>query len=68
MKQAVDKKVDGIAVTLAKPDAMKSDVEAALKAGVPVVALNGGLEDWKKAMGVPRLLRAGREDRRRGGR
>ncbi|GMA21633.1 sugar ABC transporter substrate-binding protein [Arsenicicoccus piscis] len=51
VKQAVDKKVDGIAVTLAKPDAMKSDVEAALKAGVPVVALNGGLEDWK-AMGV----------------
>ncbi|HCQ18146.1 MAG TPA: sugar ABC transporter substrate-binding protein [Dermacoccus sp.] len=51
VQQAVDKKVDGIALTLAKPDAMKGSVEAAKKAGIPVVALNGGLDDWKK-MGV----------------
>ena len=51
VQQAVDKKVDGIAVTLAKPDAMKGSVQAAEKAGIPVVALNGGLDDWKK-MGV----------------
>ena len=51
VQQAIDKKVDGIAVTLSKPDAMKSAVDAARKAGIPVVALNGGLDDWKK-MGV----------------
>ena len=51
VQQAVDKKVDGIALTLAKPDAMKGSVEAAKKAGIRVVALNGGLDDWKK-MGV----------------
>ncbi|WP_226346836.1 sugar ABC transporter substrate-binding protein [Agilicoccus flavus] len=51
VKQAVDKKVDGIAVTLAKPDAMSANVEAATKAGIPVVALNAGSDAWKQ-MGV----------------
>ena len=51
IQQAVDKKVDGIAVTLAKPDAIKGAVQAARKAGIPVVALNGGLDDWRK-MGI----------------
>jgi len=47
VQQAVDKKVDGIAVTLAKPDAMKSAVERAVGAGIPVTGLNGGLDVWK---------------------
>lgn len=51
VKTAMDKKVDGIAVTLAKPDAMKANVMAARKAGIPVVALNGGITDYK-AMNV----------------
>ncbi|MFI7706826.1 sugar ABC transporter substrate-binding protein [Nonomuraea sp. NPDC049480] len=51
VQSAIDKKVDGIAVTLAKPDAMKANVEKAVKGGVPVVALNGGIDSWK-AMGV----------------
>ncbi|WP_200946644.1 sugar ABC transporter substrate-binding protein [Janibacter sp. Soil728] len=51
VQQAVDKKVDGIAVTLAKPDAMRANVEKAVGADIPVVALNGGMEDWKD-MGV----------------
>ncbi|GAA4574916.1 substrate-binding domain-containing protein [Planotetraspora kaengkrachanensis] len=51
VQSAIDKKVDGIAVTLAKPDAMKANVEKAVQGGIPVVALNGGIEDWK-AMGV----------------
>ncbi|HET9380313.1 MAG TPA: substrate-binding domain-containing protein, partial [Streptomyces sp.] len=38
---------DGIAVTLAKPDAMKGAVAKATKAGIPVVGLNSGLSDWK---------------------
>lgn len=51
VKTAMDKKVDGIAVTLAKPDAMKGNVMAAREGGIPVVALNGGIEEWK-SMGV----------------
>ncbi|MET8975242.1 sugar ABC transporter substrate-binding protein [Streptomyces sp. NPDC004539] len=39
---AVDKRVDGIIVTLAKPDAMKAAVARAVKAGIPVVTVNSG--------------------------
>ncbi|MFF4437568.1 sugar ABC transporter substrate-binding protein [Streptomyces sp. NPDC001621] len=48
---AVDKKVDGIIVTLAKPDAMKAAVARAEKAGIPVVTVNSGSE-VSKAFGA----------------
>ncbi|MEU8587666.1 sugar ABC transporter substrate-binding protein [Streptomyces sp. NPDC048664] len=48
VQNAVDQKVDGIAVTLAKPDAMKDAVAGARAAGIPVVGLNSGLSDWKR--------------------
>lgn len=48
VQQAIDKKVDGIAVTLAKPEAMKGNVEKAVAADIPVVALNAGMNDWKE--------------------
>ncbi|MFI6620506.1 sugar ABC transporter substrate-binding protein [Streptomyces sp. NPDC050528] len=48
VQNAIDQKVDGIAVTLAKPDAMKAVVAKAEKAGIPVVGFNAGLSDWKK--------------------
>ena len=51
VQQAVDKKVDGIAVTLAKPDAMEDNVVKAVEADIPVVALNAGADAWKD-MGV----------------
>ncbi|WP_374101107.1 substrate-binding domain-containing protein [Antrihabitans sp. YC2-6] len=51
VQSAVDTKVDGIAITLAKPDAMAAAVTAAESAGIPVVAFNSGLSDWQK-MGV----------------
>lgn len=51
VQQAVDKKVDGIAVTLAKPEAMKGNVEKAVAADIPVMALNAGMNDWKD-MGI----------------
>ncbi|WP_028800549.1 sugar ABC transporter substrate-binding protein [Streptomyces sp. 142MFCol3.1] len=44
---AVDKKVDGIIVTLAKPDAMKAAVARAEKAGIPVITVNSGSEESK---------------------
>jgi simple sugar transport system substrate-binding protein len=51
VQSAIDSKVAGIAVTLAKPDAMQGAVQKATAAGIPVVALNAGIENWK-GMGV----------------
>lgn len=51
VQSAIDSGVQGIAVTLAKPDAMKAAVEAAEAKGIPVVAFNAGLDAWQ-AMGV----------------
>lgn len=48
VQNAIDQKVDGIAVTLAKPDAMKAVVAQAEKAGIPVVGFNTGVQDWKE--------------------
>nr|WP_183320791.1 substrate-binding domain-containing protein [Flexivirga oryzae] len=42
VQAATDKKVNGIAVTLANPKAMASAVASAEKAGIPVVGLNSG--------------------------
>ncbi|MEU9449929.1 sugar ABC transporter substrate-binding protein [Streptomyces sp. NPDC048277] len=48
VQNAIDQKVDGIAVTLAKPDALKDVVSKATAANIPVVGLNSGVSDWKK--------------------
>ncbi|WP_026178867.1 sugar ABC transporter substrate-binding protein [Streptomyces hokutonensis] len=48
VQNAIDQKVDGIAVTLAKPDALKDVISKAKTANIPVVGLNSGLSDWKK--------------------
>ena len=47
MQNAIDQKVDGIALTAAKPDAMKDVIAKATAAGIPVVGFNSGLDDWK---------------------
>jgi simple sugar transport system substrate-binding protein len=51
VQTAVDSGVDGIALTLAKPDAMKPGVQAAIGKDIPVVAFNSGSDAWQ-AMGV----------------
>jgi simple sugar transport system substrate-binding protein len=51
VQTAIDSGVDGIALTLAKPDAMTPAVKAALAKGIPVVAFNSGFDNWK-TMGV----------------
>ncbi|MGQ3383038.1 substrate-binding domain-containing protein [Glutamicibacter sp. TV12E] len=51
IEQAIDQGVDGIAVTLAKPDAMKGALKKATDAGIPIVSLNAG-EDRFKDLGV----------------
>ena len=47
VRDAVEDRVDGIAVTLAKPAAMKAPVAAARAAGIPVVGLNSGIDAWQ---------------------
>lgn len=51
VQSAIDSGVKGIAVTLAKPDAMAPAVKAAEAKGIPVVAFNSGYDNWK-TMGV----------------
>ncbi|MEV6103663.1 substrate-binding domain-containing protein [Streptomyces sp. NPDC051940] len=48
VQSAIDQKVDGIIVTLAKPDAMKAVVEKAVAAGIPVVSINSGAQFAKE--------------------
>ncbi|GKQ37416.1 sugar ABC transporter substrate-binding protein [Streptomyces sp. A012304] len=47
VRDAIRDQVDGIAVTLAKPQAMKSAVAEARAAGIPVVGLNSGIDAWR---------------------
>ncbi|WP_420122224.1 substrate-binding domain-containing protein [Nakamurella sp.] len=47
VQNAVDSKVDGLAVTLVQPAAMKAPVGAAVGAGIPVVAFNAGIDQYK---------------------
>jgi simple sugar transport system substrate-binding protein len=49
VQNAVDSKVAAIAVTLARPEALKAAVQSAASAGIPVVAFNAGINDWKAA-------------------
>ncbi|MEW2045543.1 substrate-binding domain-containing protein [Streptomyces sp. NPDC005476] len=49
VRDAISDKVDGIAVTLAKPQAMRSPVARAKEAGIPVVGLNSGIDAWRSA-------------------
>lgn len=48
LQNAIDSDVDGIAVTLTQPEAMADGIAKAREAGIPVVVLNSGLEDWQR--------------------
>ncbi|MEU3602149.1 sugar ABC transporter substrate-binding protein [Streptomyces sp. NPDC006798] len=47
----IDQKVDGIVVTLAKPEAVRDVVKKAVAAGIPVITINSGGE-FSKAVGA----------------
>lgn len=51
VQQYVDQGVSGIAVSLAKPEALSGSVAAAVGAGIPVVSVNSGADAWHD-MGV----------------
>ncbi|MGV9573207.1 substrate-binding domain-containing protein, partial [Streptomyces nigra] len=48
VQNAIDQKVDGIAITLAKPDALRDVVNKAKAQNIPVVGLNSGVSEWQK--------------------
>ncbi|MFE2068712.1 substrate-binding domain-containing protein [Streptomyces sp. NPDC059467] len=48
VQNAIDQKVDGIALTAATPDALKAVTAKAEAAGIPVVGFNSGVDAWKK--------------------
>ncbi|WUC96780.1 sugar ABC transporter substrate-binding protein [Streptomyces sp. NBC_00525] len=48
VQAAIDKKVDGLIVTLAKPGAMKDVVAKAVRAGIPVITVNSGSAESKE--------------------
>lgn len=47
IQNAVDSEVDGIATTLEAPDAEAASVQTAMDAGIPVVAFNQGIDQYK---------------------
>ena len=47
VQNAVDSDVDGIAVTLANPDAVGPALTTAAEAGIPTVALNAGMDVYR---------------------
>jgi simple sugar transport system substrate-binding protein len=49
VQNAIDSKVDGIAVTLSSADAVIPVAQKAAAAGIPVVAFNQGFEQYKQA-------------------
>ncbi|MFF3121249.1 sugar ABC transporter substrate-binding protein [Streptomyces sp. NPDC057908] len=48
VQAAIDQKVDGIVVTLAKPEAVKDVVAKAVQTGIPVVTINSGAQFAKE--------------------
>jgi simple sugar transport system substrate-binding protein len=49
IQNAIDSKVDGIAVSLPDPEALTPVVQKAVAAGIPVIAFNAGDRDWQKS-------------------
>lgn len=45
---AVSKKVDGLVVSMANPDALKESIGKAVDAGIPVITINSGVEKSKE--------------------
>ncbi|MFP8904446.1 MULTISPECIES: sugar ABC transporter substrate-binding protein [Streptomyces] len=59
VQTAIDQKVDGLIVTLAKPEAMEAVVRKAVKAGIPVVTINSGQDE---SAGLGALAHIGQDE------
>lgn len=51
VQAAIDQRVDGIVVTLAKPEALRDVVKKAVAAGIPVATINSGAQ-YSKELGA----------------
>lgn len=49
IQNAIDSRVDGIATTMATPDALRGVMGNAAKSGIPMVAFNAGIDQYKSA-------------------
>ena len=47
IQNAIDREVDGLAVTIPNPGALNPVIQKAADAGIPVVAFNAGFDDWQ---------------------
>lgn len=61
IQNAIDSKVDGIAVSMPDPAALSEPIKKAVNAGIPVVIYNAGDRDWQKTgalsfFGEPEVL------------
>ena len=45
---AVAAGTDGLVISMANPDGLKNSIEAAVKAGIPVITINSGIDQWKQ--------------------
>jgi simple sugar transport system substrate-binding protein len=45
---AVAAGTDGLVVSMANPDGLEKSIKAAVAAGVPVITINSGLEEWQQ--------------------
>ncbi len=45
---AVAAKTDGLVISMANPDGLESSIKAAVQAGVPVITINSGIDDWEE--------------------
>jgi simple sugar transport system substrate-binding protein len=55
IQNAIDQRVDGIAVTLPTPDALAAAVKKAQRMHIPVIAFNAGFDAWKR-LGIPMYI------------
>lgn len=44
---AVSAGTDGLVISMANPDGLESSIRAAVDAGVPVITINSGIDDWQ---------------------
>ncbi|MEJ7707941.1 MAG: substrate-binding domain-containing protein [Nocardioidaceae bacterium] len=44
---AVADQTDGLVISMANPDGLEASIKAAVEAGVPVITINSGIDDWQ---------------------
>jgi len=44
---AVAAKTDGLVISMANPDGLEASIKSAVQAGVPVITINSGIDDWQ---------------------